>query len=78
MAGVGAERPFAGCVVMERPLLAKRPVTEWRTTEFAPRLFSQFAAQQNGLQFVETKLKNSVYAWYFTEISVRKKEYGIA
>jgi len=54
---------------------AKRPVTE--VEEFAPRLFSQFAAQQNGLQFVETKLKNSVYAWYFTEISVRKKEYWI-
>jgi len=48
------------------------------STEFAPRLLSQFAAQQNGLQFVETKLKNSVYASYFTEISVRKKEYWVA
>ena len=42
------------------------------STEIAPRLISQFTAQQNGLQFVETKLKNNVYAWHFTEISVRK------
>jgi hypothetical protein len=47
------------------------------STEVAPRLFSQFAAQENGLQFAETKLKNSVYARYFTEILMRKKEYWI-
>jgi hypothetical protein len=47
------------------------------STEVAPRLFSQFAAQENGLQFAETKLKNSVYSRYFTQISVCKKEYRV-
>src|SRR5437899_8899318 len=43
--------------------------------EVERRSFLHFAPHQDGLEFTKAELKNSVYAWYFTEISVRKKEY---
>lgn len=46
--------------------------------EVERRSFLHFAPHQDGLEFTKAELKNRVYAWYFTEISVRKKEYRIA
>jgi hypothetical protein len=46
--------------------------------EVERRSFLHFAPHQDGLEFTKAELKNSVYAWYFTEVSVRKKEYWIA
>jgi hypothetical protein len=51
---------------------------EMPNPEVERRSFLHFAPHQDGLEFTKAELKNSVYAWYFTEVSVRKKEYWIA
>ena len=36
-----------------------------------------YFASQDGVQFAEAEPKNSIYAWYFTKVSVCKEEHWI-